>query len=161
MSLAVRLANLDDPSDQAAILELIDMYARDPLGDDAPLAGDVRERLLPGLRQLGTCRVFLAQCRDEFVGIAVCFLGYSSFRARPLVNIHDLAVTPGYRGKGVGKALLAAVEQAARSWGCCRLTLEVRHDNTRARQLYRQFGFESSAEPADSYLFWKKSLEGG
>lgn len=157
----MRLANLDDPSDQTAILELIDMYARDPLGDGAPLAGDVRERLLPGLRQLGTCRVFLAQNRDAFIGIAVCFLGYSSFRARPLVNIHDLAVAPGYRGKGVGRALLEAVEQAARDWGCCRLTLEVRHDNTRARQLYRQFGFESSAEPADCYLFWKKSLEGG
>ncbi|MFQ5634914.1 MAG: GNAT family N-acetyltransferase, partial [Gammaproteobacteria bacterium] len=75
------------------------------------------------------------------VGAAVCFFGYSTFKARPLRNIHDLAVLPGQRGRGIGKALLAAVEARARDGGCCKLTLEVLDDNLGARRLYASLGF--------------------
>jgi ribosomal protein S18 acetylase RimI-like enzyme len=84
----------------------------------------------------------LAFVGDEPVGAAVCFFGLSTFRARPLVNIHDLAVLPKHQGKGVGPALLAAVEDHARRRGCCKITLEVQDDNVRARNVYRRFGFE-------------------
>jgi ribosomal protein S18 acetylase RimI-like enzyme len=71
----------------------------------------------------------------------VGFVGYSTFQARPLLNIHDLAVLPGRRGRGTGRALLAAAEAQALAEGCCKLTLEVQDDNTPARQLYDRFGF--------------------
>jgi ribosomal protein S18 acetylase RimI-like enzyme len=76
----------------------------------------------------------------------------------PLVNIHDIAVSPQVRGKGIGRALLAAVEADARQLGCCKITLEVRSDNIRAMQLYRDVGFVSS-EPAETF-FWTKPLGG-
>jgi GNAT superfamily N-acetyltransferase len=56
--------------------------------------------------------------------------------------LRDLAVLPEHRGHGVGRALLQAAEDHARRKGCCKLTLEVQDDNTRARILYRRFGFE-------------------
>jgi ribosomal protein S18 acetylase RimI-like enzyme len=73
----------------------------------------------------------------------VAFIGFSTFHARPLLNIHDLAVVPGRRGKGVGRALLTAAEAHAGELGCCKLTLEVQDDNTPARQLYERFGFRN------------------
>jgi ribosomal protein S18 acetylase RimI-like enzyme len=73
--------------------------------------------------------------------VAVCFLGFSTFAARPLLNVHDLAVLPECRGKGVGRALLEAAEARARAHGCCKLTLEVQDSNQRARGLYASFGF--------------------
>ncbi|MDP7573186.1 MAG: GNAT family N-acetyltransferase, partial [Myxococcota bacterium] len=79
--------------------------------------------------------------RKRPVGVAVCFLGFSTFQARPLLNIHDLAVLPEWRGRGVGRALLAAAEDRARQRGCCKLTLEVQDSNRRALQLYERFGF--------------------
>jgi len=154
----VRLANLADASDQATVVELLDMYAQDPMGDGAPLADDVRQRLVPGLRDQPGCRVFLAFVSGRPIGLAICFLGYSTFRAKPLLNIHDLAVSPAVRGRGVGGALLQAVEDEARRCGCCRLTLEVKADNHRARKLYRSFGFERRST-SDEFAFWKKSLE--
>jgi ribosomal protein S18 acetylase RimI-like enzyme len=69
-------------------------------------------------------------------------VGFSTFEARPLVNVHDLAVLPEHRGRGVGRALLAGVEQRARARGCCKLTLEVLDTNETARRLYARFGFQ-------------------
>jgi ribosomal protein S18 acetylase RimI-like enzyme len=85
--------------------------------------------------------VLLALADDQPVGVAVCFSGLSTFRAKPLLNVHDLAVLPQYRGRGIGRALLQTAEDHARQKGCCKLTLEVLDDNTRARALYRRFGF--------------------
>ena len=88
--------------------------------------------------------MLLAFDDDEAIGIAVCFFGFSTFRARPLLNIHDLAVLPQHRGKGAGRALLQAAEDHARREGCCRVTLEVLESNAGARALYRRFGFDDT-----------------
>jgi ribosomal protein S18 acetylase RimI-like enzyme len=142
MNLHVREADFDDERDAEAVIAILDSYARNPLGGGQALSPDVRERLVPALRAHPTSLVLLAFADDEPAGIAVCFFGLSTFRARPLLNIHDLAVLPQYGGRGVGRALLAAVEDRARREGCCKLTLEVRDDNTRARAIYQRFGFE-------------------
>lgn len=142
MDVRVREADLENDRDAKGFLAVLDSYARAPVGGGEPLASDVRERVVPMLREHPTSLVLLAFVGEEPVGVAVCFFGLSTFRARPLLNIHDLAVLPQHQGKGVGQALLDAVEDHARRKGCCKLTLEVLDDNTRARALYRRFGFE-------------------
>ena len=141
MDLHIRKADFADSRDGAAIVMVINSYAVDPVGGGQPLPPDVRERLIPALRNHPTALALLAFAGEEPAGIAVCFFGLSTFKARPLLNIHDLAVVPKYRGMGVGRALLQAAEEHARREGCCKLTLEVQDDNTRARALYRRFGF--------------------
>jgi ribosomal protein S18 acetylase RimI-like enzyme len=97
----------------------------------------------------------------EPVGVAVCITGFSTFRARALTNVHDLAVVPGWRGRGIGRRLLAAVEDLARERGHCKITLEVREDNPAAMALYRRLGFGAgvSAGVAVQYVFLEKRLE--
>lgn len=136
-----RRASFTDAADAAAILRLVDAYARDPRGGGQPLSQDVRERLLPGLAAHPTARAWLAFEGGEAVGVCVGFIGFSTFHARPLLNIHDLAVLAGQRGRGIGYALLAAAEADALAEGCCKLTLEVLEDNLPARRLYGRFGF--------------------
>jgi ribosomal protein S18 acetylase RimI-like enzyme len=157
-TILVRLADLADPGDGCRVVELLDMYSREPLGQAAPLPEDVRKRLVPGLRRHPGALVLLAFADEEAVGIAVCFLGFSTFAAQPLLNIHDLAVRPDSRGSGVGRALLRAAQEQAVQRSCCKITLEVRDDNRIAQRLYRDFGFASSNGDAASYAFWTKSL---
>ena len=88
------------------------------------------------------------------VGFATCFLGYSTFRARPLLNIHDIAVLPEWRGKSVARGLLEAIAALGRRLDCCRITLEVREDNPRARRIYERAGFV----PAQCSLFMERPL---
>lgn len=121
-------------------------------GRDLPVA--VRDRLISGLRQHPTSLVFLAFDAATPVGVAVCFLGFSTFAARPLINIHDLAVLPDYRGQGIGSLLLERVEAKGRELGCCKLTLEVRADNHRAQRLYQRFGFGGVPSEHDTVRNW-------
>jgi ribosomal protein S18 acetylase RimI-like enzyme len=147
-------ADLNDPRHQTAILQLINAYARDPVGGGRDLPAAVRDRLIPGLRQHPTSLVFLAFDGVTPVGIAVCFLGFSTFAAQPLINIHDLAVMPDYRGRGIGRQLLERVGAKGRDLGCCRLTLEVREDNHRAQRLYQGFGFGDAPSEVGTVRHW-------
>ena len=111
------------------------------MGDGQPLAESVREELIPALQRHPTTHVFLAYQGLEAIGLAVCFRGFSTFAARPLLNIHDYFVLPSHRGTGVGRLLLQTVEERARAMGCCKLTLEVQENNHRAQGVYAAAGF--------------------
>jgi ribosomal protein S18 acetylase RimI-like enzyme len=137
----VRRADFTDTADAEAVVRMLDAYARDPRGGGTPLPEGVRQRLVPGLAGLPTSRAWLAFEGDAPVGVCVGFIGFSTFNAMPLLNIHDLAVLPTSRGRGVARALLDAAEEYARAARCCKLTLEVQDDNHPALRLYERFGF--------------------
>jgi ribosomal protein S18 acetylase RimI-like enzyme len=153
-------ADLSRVEHQQAVVELTDAYARDPMGNGQPLSDEVRDSLIAGLRRHPTTLVFLGYVEGQAVGIATCFIGFSTFAARPLINVHDVAVLPEFRGRGLGRRLLEAVEQKARALRCCKLTLEVLENNRRARGLYESLGFAQAqyAEGAGGALYYAKSL---
>ena len=134
-------ADYGDPIHAQGVVDVLNSYASDPVGGSEALAPDVRERLVATLRDQPNSLVLLALHDGRPVGVAICFFGLSTFQARPLLNIHDLAVVPARRGQGVGRALLNAAARCAIERGCCKLTLEVQEDNMRARRLYESFGF--------------------
>ncbi len=153
MNLEILEADLNNSRHTEAVRQLVDEYARLPIGQGSPLAARVLEQLVPGLRGHPGTLVFLAWLDRRAVGVAVCMTGFSTFTAKPLINIHDLAVTAGCRGRGVGHLLLRAVEAKARELGCGKVTLEVREDNAPARQLYQRFGFrDGEGGPATFFL---------
>ncbi len=157
--LSIGLANYSDLRDAADVVALLDAYARDPMGGDTPLAEDVKARLVGDLAASPHAFSLLARAGDEAVGLANCFMGYSTFAAAPLVNIHDLAVLPGHRGAGVGQMLMAAIEAEALKRGACKVTLEVLSGNP-ARRLYEREGYgDYQLDPATGHaLFWQKRL---
>ena len=159
--LDVRLADYDDPADAIAVVAMLDEYARDPMGGGEPLDDDVREGLVAGLK--ATCGAFsvLARADGVVVGLANCLMGFSTFTARPLVNIHDVVVTAAQRGKRVGRAMFAVIEAVARERGAAKVTLEVLEGNTGARALYASLGYgDYVLDPGlGRALFWQKKLD--
>jgi GNAT superfamily N-acetyltransferase len=150
MPLRVLPVDYRNPADRSALLMLLDAYARDPMGGGEGLPPEVKARLCDDLAARPAAASFIAWADDAPVGLINCIEGYSTFKARPLMNIHDVAVLPSHRGAGVGQALLAAAEQHARQRGCCKLTLEVLTGNARALSSYLRFGFAPyQLNPAD------------
>lgn len=158
-ALTIDRADYRDPRDAADVVAMLDAYARDPMGGGDPLQEAVKARLARDLADNGQAFSLIARIEDAAVGLANCFMGYSTFAAAPLVNIHDLAVLPSHRGRGIGKALLAAVEAEALKRGACKITLEVLSGNP-ARHLYAREGFgDYQLDPATGHaLFWQKRL---
>lgn len=149
MPLTVLPVDYLDPAHRTALVMLLDAYARDPMGGGQPLDETVKARLCDDLAARDTAASFIAWRDGQAVGLVNCIEGYSTFLARPLMNIHDIAVLPGQRGQGVGQALLEAAQAHALARGCCKLTLEVLRGNAPAWRSYQRFGFAPYAlDPA-------------
>lgn len=58
------------------------------------------------------------------------------------VHINSIGVLPEAEGRGIARALLAAIEAWCREQGLTELTLDVYPGNERARRLYERSGFE-------------------
>jgi len=160
MALEFVTADFENQAHREAIPAMINAYASDPMGRGEGLHPEILERIVPAMERFGGAVVLLAMDGDEPVGIANCQLGFSSFAARPVLNIHDLAVVPSRRGEGIGRKLLEQAEAKGRELECCKLTLEVLETNTRARALYDRFGFgdySTGSNPIPTY-FLEKSL---
>lgn len=155
MDIKIIKADLSNPKHARDIVYLSDLYARDPMGAGEPLPEKVKAELIERLREMPTTLIFLAYDSGQNpVGAANCFIGFSTFYAKKLINIHDLTVIPRARGEGIGRALIKRVTQEAETMNCCKVTLEVREDNP-ARRLYERSGF-SYGDP--TMLFMTKEI---
>lgn len=141
-NISVRLVDYLNPADRSDLLSLLDMYARDEMGGGQALGEEVKARLCNDLAEHPGAMSLIASIDHRPVGLLNAFLGYSTFKARPLMNVHDIAVHPDFRGKGVGQAMLAALQEYAVAMNCCKLTLEVLSGNHVAQKSYERFGFE-------------------
>jgi len=81
--------------------------------------------------------VLVAEDRGRFAGVAIVLFRANSAIAR----LYSLAVTPRFTGRGIGSALITAVEKVARSRKCRFVRLEVHEKNRGAIVCYRKAGF--------------------
>src|SRR4051812_36986822 len=95
--IAVIPVDLRDAAHGAALVDLLDHYASEPVGGGVPLTASVRTGLVSALREQPNYLGFLAFDQARAVGLANCFLAFSTFRARPLLNVHDLMVHRDFR----------------------------------------------------------------
>ncbi len=153
-------ADLADAAHADALVTLLDLYAQDPMGGGDGLSDYTRDHLVPRLRDRANTVIVLAFVDDAPVGLVVCFEGFSTFAALPLLNVHDIVVAPLYRGQGIAARMLGLVESIAVGRGCCKLTLEVLESNDAAQAAYQRFGFRpyQLAPELGSALFWEKKL---
>ena len=159
-SLVIERVDYADPVQGEALFRLLDSYARDPAGGGKALDPASKDKLLAGLAATPNAFSLLAYIDGQAVGLANCFTGYSTFAMKPLVNVHDVSVDPGFRGRGIGRALFAAIEAEARALGGAKVTLEVLSGNERAKMLYRSMGYgDFVLDPhMGQALFWQKVL---
>jgi GNAT superfamily N-acetyltransferase len=154
-------ADLSQPTHAIALVELLNIYALDPMGGGGELPDYVKENLAATLAARSDAQVVFALANGEPIGMVVCIEGFSTFACKPLINIHDVIVKSAYRGQGISGMMFEKVEQIARAKGCCKLTLEVLSGNKSAKSAYANFGFEGfQLDPQmGEALFWQKKLD--
>lgn len=95
--------------------------------------------------------VLLAEEQGGVVGFALFFHNYSTFRGKPGIYLEDLFVKPEVRGKGHGKALLAALAKLAVERDCARLEWSVLNWNEPSINFYKALG----AKPMDEWTVYR------
>jgi ribosomal protein S18 acetylase RimI-like enzyme len=88
----------------------------------------------------GDAALRVAYLDRRLVGLAY-WLRYARPTHRPHADLEKIAVEAAVHGRGIGRALTAALISDARAAGIEVLTLDVRGDNTNALHLYRSLGF--------------------
>lgn len=138
---SVRRADYADPADAAAIVMLLDAYASDPAGGGEPLDDFAKANLVLELAARPQAFSILALEGDVPVGLVNCIEGFSTFKCRPLVNVHDVAVLASHRGRGIAEQMLVLAETIARERGAVKMTLEVLSGNAPAVKLYTRMDY--------------------
>jgi len=153
------IADYQNAEHAESVVELLNSYANDPMGGGEPLSAHVQASLVSQLANFPGAFSVLCKLESEYVGLANCLTGFSTFAAMPLINIHDLMVSASARGQGLSQGLLSFVESEAQRRGCCKVTLEVLEGNPVAISAYRKFGFlpySLDAQTGDALLMQKK-----
>jgi len=142
------------------LIRLLDLYACDPMGGGQGLSKHAKKHLAQELSKRDYMFSLIAYIDDKPAGLANCIESFSTFACKPVINIHDMAVNPEYRGKGISQNLLAKIEEVARHKGSAKITLEVLTGNKVAMNAYRKFGFSGyELDPtAGKAEFWEKKL---
>ena len=141
MGVSVCRADYANPIHAAALVDLLDAYAQDPMGGGQALSAFAKANLVQALAARVQAFSVLAFDGDKPVGLVNCIEGFSTFACRPLVNVHDVAVLAGYRGQRIAEKMLTLAEAVARERGACKMTLEVLQGNAFAIRLYERTGY--------------------
>jgi ribosomal protein S18 acetylase RimI-like enzyme len=154
------IADLNNQRHAEAVLFLLNEYAKDEMGGGEELSDFVKDNLILALKNHPGAHSVLIFIDEKPAGLANCFEGFSTFACKRLLNIHDFAVAPEFRGRGLAKKLMEKIEETARFLECCKITLEVLEGNTIAQAAYKSCGFAGyELDPkVGRAMFWQKKL---
>lgn len=124
-------------SDVPALKALIHEFAQ---FERLPVAATEASLLRDGFGAAPKFRVVMAEWDGQPAGYALFFDYYSSFEGRPGLFLEDIYIRGHYRGKGIGKALLARVASVAREQNCFGVRWQVLDWNTPAIDFYKSLG---------------------
>jgi len=82
----------------------------------------------------------IAEWSGQAAGLAVWFLNFSTFRGRHGIYLEDLFVRPAFRGKGLGKALMARLAARCIDEGYARFEWSVLDWNAPSIAFYESIG---------------------
>jgi GNAT superfamily N-acetyltransferase len=82
----------------------------------------------------------IAEWNGEPAGFSIWFLNFSTFRGSHGIYVEDLFVRPGFRGNGIGKALMARLARRCVDEGLARFEWAVLDWNVASVAFYRSIG---------------------
>jgi len=131
----------DEAQIHALICELSD-YERLRHEVDARVEDIARDLFGPNPRVFAE----IAEYGGAVAGFSLWFYNYSTFRGRHGIYLEDLFVRPQFRGKGIGKALIANLAKRCADEGLPRFQWQVLDWNTPSIEFYKSLGAKPTPE---------------
>ena len=136
-------------ADAAAVAALFDAYRiyYEQSSDLAAAEHFIAERL-----QNRESVIYLALDEDRPVGFTQLYPFFTSVGMKRAWVLNDLYVMEDYRNRGVGRALIGAAQDLARSTSAKWIMLQTYTSNVNAQALYEKLGFEKDTSSYYYYL---------
>jgi ribosomal protein S18 acetylase RimI-like enzyme len=102
-------------------------------------------RIEAALRQMlvdNAYQVFLAEEEGQVIGLLSLSFRHTLLHPAPSALIDEFVVDREYRGRGVGRELIAHAVARAKAAGCCEIEVSTEKDNVAAQEFYRRQGFD-------------------
>ena len=160
MNISIIQADYQNAQHGKDLIMLLNAYALDPMGGGEALSDYVQKNLVATIAKRHDFLTLLCYVDNKPAGILNCVEGFSTFKAKPLLNIHDCGVLKEYRGLGISQKLFIEAEKISVERGYCKLTLEVLEGNIIAQNAYKKLGFSGYEldEKTGNAMFWEKVL---
>jgi predicted N-acetyltransferase YhbS len=135
-----RSLTADDVEEVVGLLGLL--FAQEP--EFTPDADRQRRALRAMVADPGRGVVLVAVEQRQVIGSVALLPVLSTALGGDVCWLEDFVVHPGWRGRGVGTALLRAAVRESEQRGWSRISVVTDHDNARARAMYAAAGFDRS-----------------
>ena len=127
------------PDTEAVIAMMVALYEEDASGYVSP--DNFRHTVESLLRMPERGRIVVFDLPGApAIGYAICIPYWSNEFGGSVVEVDELFVRPGFRGRGIGRAFFAWIDRT-RPFDAIAIELEVTPDNHRAQEFYRAMGF--------------------
>ena len=146
MNCEFRVVDLTNINDSKHVIRLLNEFSISI--DNHELDIEIQQTLVRNLIQLNNVIVYFAHSNTEIIGVAICFYGFSTFKNKKLINIHDLYIVKKFQNKGIGSKFLQYIEKENKTV-CCKVTLEVYKSNINAIKTYEKNNYIGSSDKND------------
>jgi GNAT superfamily N-acetyltransferase len=109
-----------------------------------PAGADSMQRRLASFGDDPRTIVLVAESESEPVGVAMAHLSPAIHLDQPVAMLIALVVADGSRSRGVGRQLVAAVEDWAKRSGARRMSVTTNVARHRAHAFYERLGYENT-----------------
>jgi GNAT superfamily N-acetyltransferase len=140
MTAAIRPATFEDIPRLCELLAILFAQEADFVPDPRRQARGLS--LIIGNAETGS--VYCAVDSGAVIGMVSILFSVSTAEGGRAAWLEDMIVHPDWRGRGVGRQLLAHATGEAKAAGCLRVTLLTDRTNEAAMRFYSSAGFEQS-----------------
>jgi ribosomal protein S18 acetylase RimI-like enzyme len=117
-----------------------------------PAAPEALGRRLQRLEASAADRLVVAELDGRVVGLASVNVSLALEYDDPAAKLGAIAVDEGHRRRGIGEALVDAIEEEASRRGCCLIFLTSAERRDDAHAFYRRLGFEETGRRFTKWL---------
>lgn len=141
MEVEIRKGHRDDLPQVYALIKELAEFERAP----QEVTNTLEDMELDGFGENPIFRFFVAESEAAIVGIALYYIGYSTWKGKMLF-LEDLVVTEKLRRAGIGRKLFKAVAQEAKKTRAKRFKWQVLEWNEPAIAFYKKIGANLDGE---------------
>ena len=136
-SLTIRKATEQD------LPNVLALYAEPGLDDDRVLSLSGAQAIFQRMQSYPSYALYVAQIGDTIVGtFALLIMDNLAHLGSPSGVAEDVVVGAKWRGRGIGKDMMAFAIEQCRQAGCYKLALSSNIRRERAHEFYESLGFE-------------------